>query len=201
MLNELLQLDLQLFHLINGEWHHPWIDAIMPLWRDKKTWIPFYALLLGFLLFKYRWKGLILAAAVGLTVGLADVVSSHVLKKNVERLRPCQNVEVRAEARLLAGCGHSYSFTSSHAANHFALAGFLALTLGQAYRRWRWPLLLWAGSIAYGQVYVGVHYPSDVFFGALLGLLIAYVTAKLYLRWESKWNEGMNGSANHSRNP
>ncbi|MCB0563742.1 MAG: phosphatase PAP2 family protein [Phaeodactylibacter sp.] len=192
MLNDLLHLDLQLFHLINGEWHHPWIDAAMPLWRDKKTWIPFYLLLAGFLFFKYRWKGLILIAAVALTVGMADLMSSKVLKKNVERLRPCQNTEVRADSRLLVGCGHSYSFTSSHAANHFAMATFLALTLGQAYRRIRWPLLLWAGSIAYGQVYVGVHYPLDVFFGALVGILIAYVMAKVYLRWNAvriDWEE------------
>ena len=186
MLNEILHFDLQLFHLINGEWHHPWADAIMPLWRDKKTWIPFYVLLAGFIFYKYRWKGLVLIAAAGLTVGLADTVSSKVLKKNVERLRPCQNVEVQAEARLLVGCGRSYSFTSSHAANHFALATFLALTLGRTYRRTRWPLMLWAGSIAYGQVYVGVHYPLDVFFGALVGVLIAYIMAKVYLRWELK---------------
>ncbi|MCO6489126.1 MAG: phosphatase PAP2 family protein [Phaeodactylibacter sp.] len=185
MLNDLLQLDLQLFHLINGEWHHPWLDAVLPLWREKKTWLPFYVLLAGFLFFKYRWKGLILVAAVGLTVGLADIVSSKLLKKNVGRLRPCQNTEVRAETRLLVGCGRSYSFTSSHAANHFAMAAFLALTLGRAYRRLRWPLLLWAGSIAYSQVYVGVHYPLDVFFGALVGILIAYIMAKLYLRWDA----------------
>ena len=139
----------------------------------------------AFLFYKYQWKGVVLVAAVGLTVGLADIMSSKVLKKNVERLRPCQNTEVRAEARLLVGCGHSYSFTSSHAANHFALATFLALTLGRAYRRMRLPLLLWAASIAYGQVYVGVHYPLDVLFGALTGILIAYIMAKVYLRWDA----------------
>ncbi len=191
MLNELIQFDHQLFHLINGEWHHPWLDAIMPLWRDKKTWIPFYVLLAGFLFYKYHWKGLVLVAAVGLTVGLADIASSKGLKKSVERLRPCQDVEVRAEARLLVGCGRSYSFTSSHAANHFALATFLALTLGRVYRRIRWPLWLWAASIAYGQVYVGVHYPLDVFFGALVGILIAYIMAKVYLHREVIGNEGM----------
>ena len=54
MLNDLLQLDLDLFHLINGQWHHPWLDAIMPLWRDKKTWIPFYVLLAGYLFDPYK---------------------------------------------------------------------------------------------------------------------------------------------------
>lgn len=184
MLDEILQIDYSLFHLLNGEWHHPWIDAIMPWWRDKKTWVPLYVLVAAFCFYRYRWKGLVLVAAVGLTVGMADIASSKVLKKNVQRLRPCQDTEIQAEARLLVGCGRSYSFTSSHAANHFALATFLALTLGQAYRRIRWPLFLWAGSIAYGQVYVGVHYPTDVIFGALLGALIAYIMAKVYLRWE-----------------
>ena len=185
MLSEILQLDQELFQLINGEWHASWLDAVMPWWRDKKTWIPLYLAITAFLLFKYRWKGLVYIAAIGLTVGLADTVSSKLLKKNVQRLRPCQDIELQDEVRLLTGCGHSYSFTSSHAANHFAMAVFLALTLGRVFRFFRWPFLLWAGSIAYGQVYVGVHYPLDVLFGALAGGLIAYVMAKVYLRRDS----------------
>ncbi len=183
MLQEILQYDRELFFLINGEWHHPWIDAIMPIWRDKKTWIPLYLLLAGFSLYRFGWwKGLVFIAAIGLTVGLADTVSSKVLKKSVQRPRPCNDVELQAEVRLVDDCGRSYSFTSSHAANHFALATFLALTLGRLYRFLGPAFLLWAASIAYGQVYIGVHYPLDVIFGAAVGVLIAYILAKLYLR-------------------
>ena len=182
MLDQILHLDQQLFHLLNGEWHNALFDAVMPYWRDKKTWIPLYLLIAAFSLYRFRLRGLYFILAVALTVGLTDTVSSKGFKKNVQRLRPCQNTEMQAEVRLLTGCGRSYSFTSSHAANHFAMATFIVLTLGRLYRRIRWPLLLWAGSIAYGQVYVGVHYPFDVIAGGFLGALIGFIMAKVYLR-------------------
>lgn len=180
-MTELLQFDQQLFHLINGEWRLSVLDAVMPYWREKTFWIPAYAALAAFLFYRFRWYGLYLGIALGITVGVADTVSSQVIKENVERLRPCNDPAVRTDVRLLVHCGGGYSFTSSHATNHFAVAAFLSLTLGGLYRRIRIPLFLWAASIAYGQVYVGVHYPLDVLAGALLGTLIGYVLAKGYL--------------------
>ena len=177
---ELLQLDEQLFFLINGEWHIAWLDDIMPIWRDKKTWIPLYFLLALFAVIRFKLGGVWWILALMLTAGVADATSSHLIKKNVKRIRPCNDVGIQEDVVLLAGCGKGYSFTSSHATNHFAVATFIALTLGLFYSWLRWPFWLWAGSIAYGQVYVGVHYPLDVLVGSLLGLLIGYLGVKYY---------------------
>jgi undecaprenyl-diphosphatase len=57
------------------------------------------------------------------------------------------------------------------------MAVVLFFTLGKVLKRTRIPLLLWAASIAFGQVYVGVHYPLDVFMGSLLGILIGLIGA------------------------
>ncbi len=181
-MTEILQFDEYLFHLINGEWHHPWLDAILPYWRNKKFWIPFYLLLTAFVVWKFRIRAIYFLLAVALTVTLADTISSKVVKKNVQRVRPCNDIEMKDEVKLLVGCGKAYSFTSSHASNHFAVATFLSMTLGIFYPWSRWIFLLWAASIAYAQVYVGVHYPLDVIGGAVIGLLIGYLTAKVYLR-------------------
>jgi membrane-associated phospholipid phosphatase len=182
MLEQLLELDRELFSLLNGQWHNSFFDALLPYWREKLFWVPLYLALAAFAFYRFRLKALYFILAVALTVGLADTISSKGLKKNVQRLRPCQDSELQAEVRLLVGCGRSYSFTSSHAANHFALSAFIALVWGRLFRRIRWPLMLWAGSIAYAQVYVGVHYPLDVIMGGLLGALVGIVMAKLYLR-------------------
>jgi undecaprenyl-diphosphatase len=123
-----------------------------------------------------------LLLALFLTVGIADLVSSKGLKKTVKRVRPCNDPAIQDEVVLLVGCGKAYSFTSSHATNHFAIGAFLAMTLGLYYKRWRWLFYFWAGSIAFGQVYVGVHYPLDVIVGSILGLLIAYLMKSLYFR-------------------
>jgi len=179
----LLELDHTLFELINQRWDAAWLDAIMPYWRSKFTWIPLYVVLLGYLLYRYRWKGLYLMLALVATVGVADTMSSKVIKETVRRIRPCNDVEMKAEVDLLIHCGGGYSFTSSHATNHFSVAVFLIFTLGLVVRSLRWPLLFWAASIAYGQVYVGVHFPLDVLAGALLGSSIGFLIAKLYWLW------------------
>lgn len=182
-MNELLQLDQALFYWINNDWHTPWLDAIMPYWRDRNFWIPLYAVGVALVVWKYRMKSLYLLLAIAMTIAIADQTSSELIKKNVKRLRPCNDPEVKTQVDLLIPCGVGYSFTSSHAANHFALAAFLGFTVGRRYRRIRVPLYLWAASIALGQVYVGVHYPLDITMGALLGVLIGWAMSRMYLRW------------------
>lgn len=177
----LIQFDQELFQLINGVWHNAFLDALLPYWRNKLFWIPLYLFLAGFVLIKYKLKGLFFILGVVLSIGLADTVSSKIVKKEIKRIRPCNDVAIRESVHLLVPCGPGYSFTSSHAANHFAIATFISLTLGQFFRKMRFPLFLWAASIAYAQVYVGLHYPFDILFGALLGSIIGYLTAKLYL--------------------
>ena len=183
-MSELLELDFSIFFFINDELANPFFDWLMPWWRDKKTWIPVYLLLAGFLVFKFKKEGAILLLATILTVGIADLTSSKIMKPIFERPRPCNELRLEGKVIERAGCGSGFSFTSSHATNHFALSVFLMLTLGAKYRRLRMPLLIWAASIAFGQVYVGVHYPSDVLAGAILGttigLFMMFILARIY---------------------
>lgn len=181
-MEQLIAADQFLFELINGRAHNAVLDWLMPIWREKSTWIPLYIALAAFVGYKYRLQGLYLILALALAVGLADTISSKVIKPSVHRLRPCNDPALKDEVQLLVHCGSGYSFTSSHASNHFAVAAFLSLTLGLHYRRIRWPLYLWAASIALGQVYVGVHFPLDIFIGAILGVIIGNIVAKTYLR-------------------
>ncbi|MFQ5447037.1 MAG: phosphatase PAP2 family protein [Saprospiraceae bacterium] len=172
-MTELLQWDEQVFHLINCGWHNPFFDAVLPLLRNKYTWFPLYLFLLSFLLLNFKKQGIYWLIALALTVGITDAVSSHLIKKNVKRARPCKVYDAPADIHLLVHCGSGYSFPSSHAANHFGIAVFLCLTLGRVFRRIKIPLLLWAASIGFAQVYVGVHYPLDVVAGSVLGCLLA----------------------------
>lgn len=112
-------------------------------------------------------------------VGSADFISSQVVKKSVQRVRPCNDTNI-AQVRPLVRCGSGYSFTSSHATNHFALSYFLFATVGFQFKKIRGWLIAWASSVAYAQVYVGVHYPMDVFSGMILGILIAKIFVWMY---------------------
>lgn len=193
MLDFLIRLDEQIFFFINQKMHVSIFHGLMPYWRSAYFWIPMYLFLLTFLVINFQKRGWILLLSAGLTVGFSDFVSSDLIKKNIKRERPCQNVEIKPHVRLLVRCGSGYSFTSSHASNHFALAIFLIQTLlwlptthkiGQGWLSKRrlliYLLVFWAASIAFAQVYVGVHYPFDVLCGALLGIFIGLLAAFLF---------------------
>jgi undecaprenyl-diphosphatase len=79
-------------------------------------------------------------------------------------------------------CGGAFGFVSSHAANSFALAGFVWFLLRQYYSKIGWILFLWASGVAYSRVYLGVHYPGDILGGALLGLAVSWLVWQLYRR-------------------
>jgi len=174
-LETILSLDQILFSFISQDLANPLLDTVMPYWREKTTWIPLYLCILIVSFLKFNWKkALVFVLLLLATVGVADQISSQWIKKNIERIRPCNDQIVKEEVHLLVPCGSGYSFTSSHATNHFAIAFFISLSLFPDKKIWRILLFFWATTIAFGQVYVGVHYPFDVMAGALLGMLIGW---------------------------
>lgn len=177
-----MTLDLALFDFLNQSLANPFLDAVLPLFREKTTWIPLYLLMVFLLVKNHGWRRtvyLLLCIAAVLTV--ADQLAATILKPWVGRLRPCAEPSVADHARILVGCGGKYSFPSNHATNHFALATLLSLTWfrGQA-SSWRVGIFVWAALISLAQVYVGKHYPADILAGALLGSLIAWAGVVCY---------------------
>lgn len=174
----MVNLDQQLFYFINNNLHVGWLDKIAPYWRSMYLWVPLYIFFISYLLTNFNPKrAAIYLLALGLTVGTADIISSRLIKNTVARLRPCNDESVKSRVKLLVPCGGGYSFTSSHATNHFAAAIFVILTFIGTRKKLKYALLAWATSISFGQVYVGVHYPLDVVCGAILGIGIGYLGA------------------------
>lgn len=183
-MQQLLNADKHLFHLINSKWHNSFFDGLMPLVRNANIWLPLYLFLLVFALLNIKKSGWFILFIL-CTVALTDTLSSHIIKNHIFRLRPCQDPDLIGSIRVLASyCPQSSSFTSSHAANHFGLATFASITLYQYAGKWIYLTYLWAFLIIYAQVYVGVHYPFDVFCGALVGVMAGLLTSWIYQkRW------------------
>jgi membrane-associated phospholipid phosphatase len=177
----LSELDTWLFLKINTVWTSPFFDSVLPWWREANTWAPLYLFLVifGLLNFKKTVLPWILFAVV--TVTITDQLSSTLIKNWVARPRPCRDEFLAGQVRLLlSNCSGTYSFTSSHAANHFGFAMFIVLTLRPVLKKWGWLFFAWAASVAYAQVYVGIHYPLDVICGGMLGCAAGYLTGSFF---------------------
>lgn len=165
---------------INNDWSNPFFDTVLPFFRETVFWFPLYLFVFIWIIMKFGPKGWWWIAGVLLTAALSDLISSQVVKQLIFRTRPCQDAEVGNLIRFfITYCPRSSSFTSSHATTHFGQAMFYFLTLRNT-GNWRLLAFGWSFAIVYTQVYVGVHYPFDVFCGAILGCLIGWMIGKLF---------------------
>jgi membrane-associated phospholipid phosphatase len=183
MLENIIHFDWRLFHYMNGVWHTSFLDAVLPMIRNPFTWVPLYFFLLLFMTINYKWRGAGWCLFFFLTFSITDRVSAGLIKNWVQRLRPCHDPIISHIDRLLIPCGGLYSFPSSHASNHFGLAAFMFFTLSQYFGKWIYIVFFWAFIISYAQVYVGVHFPIDIFAGTILGMMAGFFTAKMYNRF------------------
>ncbi len=175
------QFDYNLFARINGQWHNSFFDVFFPFIREPTVWVPFYFFLVIFITINFKSRGWWWVLFFLFNVMLSDYVSSTLIKDNFLRLRPCHDPLLVGHIRILvAYCPVSSSFTSSHAANHFAAAMFIFTTFKKTLSN-SWAILfLWALAISYAQVYVGVHFPFDIFCGAIAGVILGYIPAKIF---------------------
>lgn len=179
MLDFLIDLDQKLLLFLNGL-NHPFLDPVMFYISHKFTWIPLYLLLLVLVFWRYKWKGFLVLIFVVLLVTLSDQGSVFV-KNTVMRLRPCREPLLDGLLHMVSRCPGGYSFVSSHATNTFALAIFMNKLLGARFRFVVPVMITYAVLNAYSRVYLGVHYPGDVIFGSLLGILVGMF---VYFLWE-----------------
>lgn len=151
------------------------------MWYVSTTslWIPLYVFFLFYAFRKGNWQyAVYILLGVIACVALADLLSVHAFKNVFQRYRPTHNQEIGDLVKTVIKPngeeyrGGQFGFVSSHAANVSAIATFVILSFKQFSKAW-WLLILWACLIMYSRIYLGVHYPGDLFFGSLLGITIA----------------------------
>lgn len=157
-------LDVSLFHLVNPALSSSWMDIVMPFSSGNVFFAP--ALLIGAILMLWNGgaRGRLCVLMLLLIVAFGDCVVCHTLKHVINRPRPFLAL---ADVHIPDGIGRtdSGSMPSAHAANWFA-ATMIAFIY---YRRSLWFMLPLALLVSFSRIYNGVHYPSDIAVGAILG--------------------------------
>jgi len=131
MLETLRDLDHRLLLAINGA-HTPALDKVMSFASDRYVWIPFYGVLILWLLYHYRSRAKASLPLVIAAVALADSITSKLFKPFVGRLRPCHTPDLAPLLHLPDGCGGQFGYMSSHAANSVSGAQNMGIRVGRA---------------------------------------------------------------------
>ncbi len=170
----ILDLDKQLFLAINGLSGNYLFDQLMLFLSARWPWAVLIISIALVTIIKRQWSKLRIVLVSVAVMGCCDALTSYGLKNNFERSRPCYALE---DVNLVQpGCGSKFGFPSNHAANGAALA--MAVHLLVRNRRYSLGLAALVFSICFSRIYLGVHYPLDVFFGALFGAAFAFVVLK-----------------------
>ncbi len=173
-------IDLRVLHFFNGN-NNVFLDQMMQLLTSGFTWIPLYIVLLVIVIRNNETMGqivLVIGAAL-LCVALADGLTDGLVKPLAARLRPLNDPFVKYTIHTV---GHplmkDFSFCSAHAANTMAIAMFFALLVRS--KMLIWTLFAWSMVNCWTRLYLGVHYPSDIVCGLLLGSIVGVVIYILY---------------------
>jgi undecaprenyl-diphosphatase len=177
----LYSIDLVVFYFFNHTLSSTFLDKLFTTITSVNNWYIAYVILLG-ICWKYGGKrGKLAVVVVIIMIIVTDQTGHRMLKEFFARQRPC-NVLPDVNAPL--DCSGTYSFPSNHALNNFAAATLFSLL----FPNFRVILFSVASLVAISRVYLGLHYPSDIIGGAILGIIFGYLFSELVLFLEKKFN-------------
>lgn len=161
-------LDRKVFFFLNDKMSCPIADSAIRFFMKVPGR---YIIIPGFFLLLFsRRKYLKNTAMIMLSSIAVTGFAYETIKFAIKRPRPFLALE---NVRLVVGAYQGYSFPSGHAAIIFCIATVMAMR----YPNLKYPALAMAVIVSLSRVYLGLHYPSDVIAGGILGVSIAYFVA------------------------
>jgi undecaprenyl-diphosphatase len=189
MFEQLRNIDRNLLLAINSH-KSPFLDSLM--WQFSST-IPTVTLILVFAYFFYKRFGqkktaeFILACVI---LFACTDSTSNLAKHTFKRYRPTHNLEIKNQVKKVNNYeGGKYGFFSGHSATTFGLAMFLFLCAKWLKPKLKLLFFIYPLIVVYSRMYLGVHYPSDIFLGMLDGFFFAGLVFYIFNKYFFKFNE------------
>ena len=164
------------------------MDNLMLAASKPAAWAWLYILILYMVWRRDGWRGValfVVAAAVAIVLGdmIAGIFKHTGMLKNLwaefpARLRPMYTPELEGMVSNILRKGGQYGTVSAHAATSMSIFWVIGLGAMRGVRcYWPW-MAAWVVAVGYSRIYLGVHFPSQILFGWLLGTLVG-----LFLAW------------------
>lgn len=180
MIEKILSLDTNLFVFLNGlgnkTYDSLWLAVTNPL-----CWLPFFILILFLLKKQLGGRKLLYFIGFAAVLILISDQSANLFKWYFQRIRPC-NVEDLKDLIRVVKSSSSFGFYSAHASNSMASMLFVYLVLRKKFTT-TYGLFIFPLLFAYSRIYIGVHYPIDIFMGFVFGAIYGYLCYMLYSKY------------------
>lgn len=183
MFETIIEKDKELLIFLNNLGSEYW-DPFWLAVTNQLNWIPLFVFILFLIIKSFGWKrgGFIILSMI-ILVAFSDQFT-NLIKNFFGRLRPNNDPEIKHLLRTLIN-PQSFSFISGHATTSTFFTVYVVLMLKDKYKYI--PLLLFFPMIfSYSRLYLGVHFPLDIFFGICSGVLLANCYFAIYKRIDKK---------------
>lgn len=170
MLQDIIQIDQNLLIYLNNLGSTKW-DSLWLFITNQFFWTPLFILIFYLTIKSYGWKtGGFLILSMIVLVAFSDQFTNFI-KNTVQRFRPNNNEEIKHLLRVLIN-PQSYSFMSGHATTSTFFSVYVLLLLKDNYK-YIYLILFFPLVFSYSRLYLGVHFPIDIFVGILIGVTFA----------------------------
>ena len=177
MFEKIIQFDRELLVYLNNLGSTPF-DYFWVLATHQKNWAPLFLIMLLVIFYKKGLKNtLIIVLFISLIVFAGDQMA-NLVKNTVQRLRPCNDLDIKNTIRILHNTP-TFSYFSGHATNSMSTTLFIFLIM-KRYYKYLFLIFLWPLIFAYSRIYVGVHFPLDILSGYLFGAFLGFTFYKIY---------------------